>query len=267
MKNSGNPIVMVLFLCLIASTFSCKESSKQPGLKYDHIILFTNNPALKDSLDLLFTPAEKLTTEHPSQGTIGYYYLFYNTYLELLYLKDSAVVLRNKSNFGSDYLSRWDQQNEVCPVGFGLSLTPWDSIGLNENFKVYQSDDAPKGEYYMMSKYNNALTDPLLYVSLPHRRYQPVKSLDDIKHKPPEIQNDLRNYLSHSSGVKNLIQINYAYPRKSKDAGNLRLLNDISTIEMKPADQPSLTLCFDHEEHKKQMKLPLTNQFNLIIQY
>lgn len=107
-------IIHHLFGCLtsilLVGHIGYGQDTLGQNLSYDHIVLFANDYALKDSLDRIFTPAEKLTTEHKTQGTIGYYYLFYNTYIELLFLHDTTRAKLNQDDFGSDYLSRWNQQ-------------------------------------------------------------------------------------------------------------------------------------------------------------
>lgn len=88
--------VWLLAMLLLLAHFGCIPANQDQKLQYDHILFFVNDYALKDSLDAFFTPAEKLTTEHKSQGTIGYYYLFYNTYIELLFLADKQLQKRIK---------------------------------------------------------------------------------------------------------------------------------------------------------------------------
>ena len=256
---------------LLAFTFLLVHSgygqdSLKTDLEFDHIVLFVDNVALKDSLDKLFTPAEKLTTEHKSQGTIGYYYLFYNTFIELLFLEDSAKALSNSDNFGSNYVSRWSNGEGNCPIGFGMIRSPWDTSKVNAAFHKYQSNDSPDDEYYLMSIYNRDLSQPLIYVSMPDRAYKTLKSLDEIDQRPEEIRNDLENYVTHRSRVKNLSQINYSYSNENKTRGNTKILKDNSKIEIERAASTSLTLVFDNRR-KNRKEFNLNDQTNLIIHY
>ena len=166
---------LLTFMFLLVNS-SYGQSASKTDLEFDHLVIFVNNDALKDSLDKLFTPAEKLTTEHNSQGTIGHYYLFYNTFIELLFLEDSTKALQNTENFGSNYIQRWARGDSTCPIGFGMKMSPWDTSLVGKNFHNYQSNDSPDEEYYLMSNYNTNLKQPLIYVSMPHRAYKLLSS-------------------------------------------------------------------------------------------
>ena len=265
-KSIKYHLVVILTLTLLLANSGYGQDNSDQKLEYDHILLFASDYALKDSLDRIFTPAEKLTTEHKSQGTIGYYYLFYNTYIELLFLQDTLNAKLNKVNFGSDYLSRWIQDESYCPVGFGMIVNPWDTIIENTDFHKYVSNDSRNDEYYLMSKYNSNLSQPLLYVSMPHRAYKPVKSLDEIDERPKEIRSDLKEYLTHESQVKRITKIIYSYSSENKDKGNMKILQKNSSIHIERSDSISLTLVFDNER-TKQKKLRLNDHTKLIIKY
>lgn len=251
----------LIFLLTALTFFGCDNSlkksedivnnaSEEIHLEYDHIVLFINDSTIKDSLDLLFTPAQNLITKHDVQGTIGYYYLFYNTYIELIFLTDSTNAKLNKDNFGSDYISRWNKHGNSCPIGFGMSISPWDTTTLNKEFHVYRSNDSPEGEFYLMSNYNKSLQQPLVYVSMPHRKYKSLKSLDEINQRPEEIRTDLKNYLTHSSQVKNISRIVYSSKMKNND--NLNYLKNNTMVQCIKADSTSLTLTFDNNTKKQK---------------
>lgn len=258
-------VSLILFILLIIPSGYGQDAPKT-NLKFDHIILFVNNDALKDSLDKVFTPAEKLTTEHRSQGTIGYYYLFYNTFIELLFLEDSAKALQNTDNFGSDYVSRWAKDEGNCPIGFGMLMLPWDTSTENTNFHKYQSSDSPDGEYYLMSKYNNNLSDPFIYISQPQHAYKSLESLEEIDDRPKEIRNDLKKYLTHKSHVRAITQITYSSSNENKEEGNMGILLESSTIHLERSDSTYLTLVFDNGRNE-QKEFMLSDQIKLIIKY
>lgn len=259
-------IVSLILFILLKIPASYSQDASKTNLKFDHIVLFVNNDALKDSLDKFFTPAEKLTTEHRSQGTIGYYYLFYNTFIELLFLADSTKALQNTDYFGSDYVSRWARDEGNCPIGFGMLMSPWDTSLVNTDFHKYQSNDSPDDEYYLMSNYNNDLSQPLIYVSMPHRAYKSLKSLEEIDQRPEEIRNDLEKYLTHSSRVKNLSQITYSFSNENRNRRNTKILKANSKIKIERADSTYLTLVFDNRR-KNRKEFKLNEQTKLIINY
>lgn len=259
-------LVKLLTLILLSANFGYGQDASDQKLEFDHILLFVSDYAIKDSLDRIFTPAEKLTTKHKSQGTIGYYYLFYNTYIELLFLQDTTNAKLNKANFGSDYLSRWNQCESHCPFGFGMLLSPWDTSIENKDFHKYESNDSHNDEYYLMSNYNSNLSQPLIYVSMPNRAYKSVESLDEIDERPKEMRSDLKEYLTHESQVKRISKIIYSYPSEKNDNGNRRILQKKSSIHVEISDSTSLTLVFDNERNK-QKELRLNDHTKLIIKY
>jgi hypothetical protein len=265
-KSNKYHVVGLLSIILLITNFGYGQVAKDHKLEYDHILLFVRDYALKDSLDRIFTPAEKLTTEHKSQGTIGYYYLFYNTYIELLFLQDTINAKANKDNFGSDYLSRWKQDESHCPIGFGMLMTPWDTSTINANFHKYQSNDSPNGEYYLMSKNNNDISKPLVYVSQPHRAYKALESLKEIDERPEEIRDDLKKYLTHRKNIKKISQIIYSHTDESKVEGNLKILQETTIIDVKKSNTTSLTLVFD-KGRNRQKEFMLNDQIKLIVKY
>lgn len=258
--------VPLLAMLLLSVQTGYAQEQLNHRLEYDHILLFVNDYAIKDSLDQIFTPAEKLTTAHTSQGTVGYYYLFYNTYIELLFLQDTNNAKANEDNFGSDYLSRWKQDGNHCALGFGMLMTPWDSSAVNGNYHKYVSSDALHGEYYLMSHYNNELSEPFIYVSHPSRAYEQLASLDDIDKKPEEIREDLRNYLTHPNGLRRISHILYSYAGDIPAEGNTKLLEASAFVDVVRSNATSLTLVFDRGTTGQKV-LMLNDHIQLIIRY
>lgn len=259
-------LVGLLISSLLIASKGYGQDASDLKLEFDHIVLFVSDYALKDSLDQLFTPAEKLTTEHKSQGTVGYYYLFYNTFIELLFLQDSTNAKLNKENFGSNYLLRWSKDESYCPIGFGMLMSPWDINIEKTAFSKYESKDSKNDEYYLMSDYNSNLSQPLIYVSMPHHDYKSVDSLEDIDKRPKEIRSDLKNYLTHRSQVKRISKIIYSSSLEDKSSGNMRILKKNQSIQVQTANSSALILIFDNERNN-QKQLRLNDNTKLIIQY
>lgn len=256
--------LMVFFLVLGDSIYG--QDTMNPKLVFDHILLFVDNPSLKDSLNEIFTPAEKLTTQHKNQGTIGYYYLFYNTYVELLFLQDSIHAQSNIESFGSDYVSRWSKKERYCPIGFGMLMSPWDTNSQNIHFHKYPNRDSPGNEYYLMSEYNHDLSKPFIYISQPHRAYKSLETLHEIDHRPEEIREDLRRYLTHKSGARRISSIHYSYFTESHREGNLKFIKENPMIVVSKSDSDSLTLVFDNGKNG-QKAFMLNGHTTLIIKY
>ena len=256
-------------LFLLVYTLSFKSSFGQTTtdakLNFDHLLFFVSDPSIKDSLDQLFAPAEKLTTEHYHQGTIGYYYLFYNTYIELLFLEDSGRVKENSKRFGSDYLRRWSEESRCNPISFGMIMDPWDTSAIEMSYHIYQSKDAPEEEYYIMSAANRDLSQPFIYVSQPHRAHKPISSMEDIQNRPEEIREDLRNYLTHPTQVQRLSRIIYTTPEKEHE-GNLKIIEENEAIRVEESDMTSITLLFDDGKGNSK-SLMINQEVKLIIRY
>lgn len=253
---------VILLLCTLEGI---AQDSTKARLEFDHVLLFVSNEDLKDSLDVLFTPAEKLTTVHENQGTKGYYYLFFNTYIELLFLEDPMKAAENSESFGSDYVLRWSDEDRYSPVGIGMTLSPWDTSLIMDDFRVYQSADSPEGEYYLMSDFNDDPSQPMIYVSQPRRAHEALDSIEDVNTKPEEIREDLRLYLTHPNGIKRLTNVIYTYADHSSRSGNVDILHS-SSVMVKPSEIESITMIFDNnsDHHKEFM---INDRVKLIVEY
>lgn len=265
MKISKTCIPTAFLLLLFISFCAKAQPQTQAKFRYDHIILFTTDIYLKDSLDRIFTPAQKLTTKHTKQGTIGHYYLFYNTYIELLYLEDSAVAKNNAVKFGSNYLSRWKPDGHATAIGFGLMAKFHSKAAASNNFHKYYSGDSPGSEYYLMSVHNKDSTQPFLYISMPHRGYESINSIQEISQRPQEIQEDLKSYLTHDSGIQSISKITYKYRAELLKSENLKLLSQTGVVTQKSAST-SLTLRFDTDQ-KKRKEFYINETETLILYY
>jgi hypothetical protein len=239
-------------------------SQAEVELEYDHLVIFVQDESLKDSLDLYLTAAEKLSTTHPEQGTRGEYYLFYNSYLELLYLEDSTKAIANQSRFGSDYLKRWNPELSV-PLAIGMSLPNWEEDHSSPLFHKYSSDES-SDDFYLMSVHNQDHSQPMVYVSRPEREYETIDKIEDIEEKPAEIREDLRNYLSHPSGIKQLSWISYSPNKYKSISGNLNLMGKSEMIRFKKSVDSEIRLVFD-EGLKGEKQFKINRHWRLTISF
>ncbi len=254
--------------CLVTSLMgSGQHDSSEVTFAFDHIVIFANNGNLEDSLsEAILSPAHKLRTQHMEQGTLGHYFLFYNTFIEFLYLEDTAKALANESKFGSAYTKRWETANGSCPFGFGLNPTPFDTALLGGAFNIYQSLDAPEDEFYLMSVHNKRLDQPLLYLSMPHRAYRAFTSLEEIDQRVEAYKReDLKSYLTHPGGIKKLTEVRVKLPVEKHMEGNTALLKGVGQIKIEKSETYGLTLVFDH--HIQGKEYSIQGDYELIIQY
>ena len=143
-----------MFLILVG----CANLPEKPKPKFDHALLFVPSTKIEQAmLEHGFHLADKLSTSHENQGTRGTYFLFLNTYLELLYLEDAAKAQQNSVNFGSNYVLRWDSNSTPNPFSLGIALDPFDSNLVQDEYSVYRSADARDEEYYLMAESNKNL--------------------------------------------------------------------------------------------------------------
>lgn len=267
MRKTKSCLYILSSLCFfLVAACSGPIETKKAGFELDHIVIFAPSTDAEDTLkQTVMTFGDKLTTEHLHQGTSGHYFVFYNTFIEFLYLDDTAAALRNESLFKSPYTQRWKTGNNICPFGFGLTLTPFDTAQTTFPLSPYFSLDSPEEEYYLMSDYNSRSGQPLIYVSPPNRAFQKVDSLSQIDQmfKGP-VREDFRAYLTHPSGIKNLTKVVLTLPEGVKD-GNAARLQKLQEVEIKKGDDYALTLIFDHGSQGKEMVL--NAPFKLKIRY
>lgn len=242
-----------------------QKAFQQAQLKFDHLVIFTASNELENILrDSFLTLAEKASTIHHEQGTEGHYFFFYNTYIELLYLKDTVEATTNEPNFGSTYSNRWKTTGEYCPFGFGLNLTPFDTTLTEFKFKVYRSSDTPDDEFYLMSEFNSQQEQPLVYLSMPQHAYLPYESLNDVdKRFEAYMRADQKSYLTHHSGIKRLTEIILTLPASENSRGNINILKGLNQVKLTYGDKYGLTLVFDHQAKGKEMVVSNDPQFTI----
>lgn len=242
---------LLLFSWIFSSSSQAQEKSVHT---FDHLVIFNSNPNLQEELNRLFTPAEKLTTVHKHQGTKGDYYLFFNTFIELLSINDSSSLIENQKRFGSPYLQRWQPQTS-CPLAFGLNVNPWPDKIDSSNFHRYDSQDSPEEEYYLMSIENSNLDHPLLYWSMPHRAYQQHEDIEAVRaNTDPQILDDLLSYLDHPSKVKRLTKI-ILYLNQEIESQQKTVLQQMEIFDIQKGTNCSMTLIFDHHSQGKTIQI------------
>ncbi|GEM_PF-3571738 len=249
-------LVLLLSIGFMGFGLQAQDSvNMKPTLSFDHVVIFVNSKGLEEALnDGVFTPADKLETDHGSQGTYGRYYLFLNTFIELLYLRDAEVSRANHERFGSAYTERWRADQRHCPFAFGLSLNPFDTSRSEQRFHTYRNVDAGENDYYLMPLENQSSEQPMLYVSTPYRNYKALESMDQIDQKVEEhIREDLRNYLKHPAGIERLTQVLLTVPRDYALEGNLKTLEDLENVQIISGDNYELTLVFDEHRQGKEV--------------
>ncbi|MCG8328010.1 MAG: hypothetical protein MI974_10015 [Chitinophagales bacterium] len=259
-------LVLMMFGFFFGKTALAQEAPLNSKFEFDHIVIFSQNTTIEDSLQKsILTKGDKLTTTHKTQGTLGNYYIFYNTFIEFLYLNDTLAALKNERLFKSDYTSRWENDDPICPFGFGLRLSPFDTSQTSFPLTAYHSLDSPKDEYYLMSKFNVDNEQPLIYISSPQRGYISIDSLSEVDQIfDPHVSNDFKEYLTHPSEIKNLTKVVVTVPEDvSKE--NLELLSTLRDFEIREGKGYELFLIFDNAIQGKE--LFLKEPFELTIRY
>lgn len=265
-KNKVLTYFLLAIFCVIVSPCYSQTETEEPKFELDHIVLFINDSYVEDTLkNGILTFGDKLSTKHLSQGTYGHYFIFYNTFIEFLYLEDSTIARKNENRFKSKYSQRWKVNNEACPFGFGLTLTPFDTIQTIFPLLKYQNPDDSKKEYYLMSEFNSSKNQPLIYISTPDKAYVKLDSLSQVAQKFEDyLQEDFRDYLTHPSGIKKLTKMIITFPENA-EGGNIELLQELKNVEIERGEKYALTLIFDNELQGKEVSLNST--FTLNIKY
>ncbi|MGD1847842.1 MAG: hypothetical protein ACFB10_20810 [Salibacteraceae bacterium] len=233
---------------------SCDFRKQPPELSFDHLVLFVEQG---DSIDRFFhqhfTLAEKATTVHDSQGTEGHYFLFFNTFVELLYLNDSSKAVENETRFGSAYIPRWSP--EYCPIGVGLQLMPFDTSGMSALYHTYSSINDGSFNFYWMPKANRNQEQPLLYISEPERSYHQFESLEEVDEKVEDFKReDVKRYLTHPKGMQRLSKIRIEVSADQLNGKNVATLNRLPQVEVSRGDGYRIVLEFDDHRRRKRLK-------------
>ncbi len=220
MKAEG--VFTFLLLCVMASQAQKKDCD---DFVFDHLVFFVSDTNMEQQFNRLFTLGEKLTTQHYHQGTYSHFYLFYNTFIELLYIDDSIRIKSNSAALGSKYLERWKSKAHINRLGFGLILNDFDTTCAD--LHPYYSKDN-KG-HYLMSKANAKEEDVFIYASEATQQYKDITKLEDLKQhfKPPYLA-DFMQYNQHSSGITTLTKIRIALP----DANQKENIEEISKFNL-----------------------------------
>ncbi|MCH2021171.1 MAG: hypothetical protein MK207_01720 [Saprospiraceae bacterium] len=250
-------LLLYLFLILFIIG-ACKQNppiKTEANLTFDHVLIFCKGNEFEDSLSQLFTFADKLSSKHPEQGTMGRYILVMNSFIELLYIEDSAKVKNNEDRFRSPYLNRWDP-GSACPFAFGLILEPYDSTTCVYPFEAYRSLDIPQEAYYLMSVANKDASQPMIYASpkeRAHRTYEDISEIYEIE--DDNKRRDLKKYMQHPSGIQRLTSVIISLPSGEIIEGNLKILNELKEVETVKAEGYQLTLVFDEAKQGKSFDI------------
>lgn len=101
---------------------------------------------------------------------------------------------------------------------------------------------------------------------MPHRTHKGFQSLDEIVHTVEEFKRaELKNYLTHPSGIKQITSVVLKSPFINADTQNTILLNTLNEIRIEKDDAFNLTSIFDNHEQRKeysiQDKVNLTKKY------
>ncbi len=218
----------------------------------DHVVICVKDSTLHQRLSEILTPAEKLTTLHKEQGTFGQYFLLYNTFIELLYLNDEEQAKLNEPAFRSAYTQRWNPT--ACPIAIGVTIAHFDSTRADVPFVGYSNADLPQGEYYLMASGNTDLRSPMIYASMPYKAYKSINYIEEVEQTAkPEVQEDLKQYLSHPSGIQKLTGLKIYIPEEHLSSENSLLVANIEGIQVVRGNGAyGLEMEFDdYAQHKK----------------
>lgn len=222
------------------------------GARFDHVVIFAEDDALQSWLEVHLTPAEALETRHDGQGTRGRYFLFLNSFLEVLTLEDADEAQSNEEAFGSPYVARWRDEH-AAPIAFGLTLEK-DSFASPpfDHLRYRQEDD---GGGYVMAKGNVDLSAPLVYATGPDRAYprrESIKELDSIEDAGR--REEVRRYLTHSCGAKSLTQVIWRAPESGNRGPNTELMHSFPEVTLEQGIHHEIILEFDNAASGREVR-------------
>ncbi|MEM7560110.1 MAG: hypothetical protein AAF394_13400 [Planctomycetota bacterium] len=247
-------------LCHLVGTLIFSTSCVAPtengaslaGARFDHVVVFAEDESLRDWLRVHLTPAEALETRHEGQGTRGRYFLFLNSFLEVLTLADAAEARSNEKAFGSPYVARWQDKN-AAPVAFGLSLDTNSFASPPFGHVRYQKDE--EGGGYVMANGNVNLLAPLVYATGPDRAYPRRASMEELNTiEDAGRREEVRQYLTHSCGAKTLTQVIWRSPVSGSQGPNAELMRKFPEVTFERGLEYELVLEFDNATSGREVR-------------
>lgn len=245
-----------LLSMLLAASCAAPQvgDAPSPGVRFDHLVLFAPDASLQAWLELHFTEAEALETRHDGQGTRGRYFLFLNSFLEVLTLEDEAEARRNEAAFGSDYVVRW-KGGEASPIAVGLTF---DAAGFEAPplaHHRYRADETEGG--YVMAAGNAEPRGPLVYGTGPERAYPVRSSISEVDAiEDPGRRADVRRYLTHPSGALRLTEVVLRGPAAARGSRNVDLVESLPRVSYQSATEHGLVLEFDGGRRGIEARFP-----------
>jgi len=226
---------LATFFCLLflSTSLYANTSISEPKLSLDHIILFLDNT--KENLSRMnaagFNEAKALYTRHDGQGTKGYYNLFYNSFLEFLYLESKDEALKNIDNFGSNYIDRWRKNKKICGFAIGLQMKPFKVSKTPFKFSKYVTSLKETQNYYIMSLDNKNSSSPMVFISKPEAYHKSINHLSDLMRiSDLNIRKDVVRYMSHENGSTHILKTRITVPVKSINSDILSQVDDFEVV-------------------------------------
>ncbi|MEM8713854.1 MAG: hypothetical protein AAGG01_23165 [Planctomycetota bacterium] len=230
-------------LALASCAALSPQAAVSEGVQFDHVVVFASGPGLQSWLEQYFTNAEALDTRHEGQGTRGRYFLFLNSFLEVLTLEDAAEARANEGAFGSRYVERWTDRH-AAPLAVGLTLSEESFASPPFAHVRYRTDDEEGG--YVMSEGNADLESPLVYATGPARAFPRRKSIDEVNSiEDPGRREAVRRYLTHPSGALSLTRVVWRAPTTKPSSSNAELARNLPEVTLEDSIGYELVLEFD----------------------
>jgi hypothetical protein len=242
---------LVVFVCL-QGTLNAQFKDVKTGLVLDHIFILApaNDTTARTFQAQGMTLAKKWRTPHPGQGTTGDFFFFFNFYLEILTLTDSAEARRNIPNFGSKYPSR--ASGDGVRFGLGFRQEPPDSSKIGFPVKNYRSKWM-EGLSLHMANSNADPREPIVFVEPPEFANQEFATAADLdaaaKYNP-----DAKTYRLHPTGIERLTFVKLTVPKKKKQySQTLKTLRGVQNLQIVPGKKQLLELTFDNGKQGKTL--------------
>lgn len=216
------------------------------------VVVLAKDDALQRWLEAHLTPAKALETRHEGQGTRGRYFLFLNSFLEVLTLADADEARSNEVAFGSPYVARW-RDGHAAPIAFGLALDKNSFASPPfEHVRYRQNED---GRGYVMASGNVDLAAPLVYASGPARAYPRRASMKEVRTiEDPSRREEVRRYLTHACGARSLTRVIWRAPDPGTRGPNAELLRQLPELTLEHGLAHELVLEFDNAASGRELR-------------
>ncbi|MFY0672776.1 MAG: VOC family protein [Bacteroidia bacterium] len=271
-KGLVKQCVYFIISVFIIGFLSCKEEKAKDGhadeltannsssLELDHLNIWVTDPQLaKEKLASIgFTGVpDSLSQVHHGQGTSGRYFNFLNTYLELIFVYDSLVLLENnRKNENLDFTLRANnKKNGASPFSIALKMNEYNADKIPfEKVLYHQSWMEEKANIYSAKNSKINLGEPSVFVVYPEIEAANFASIAELERFPSD-DDSWKSFFKHPNGAQNITQVVIKSANVDLTTETMKAINALENVEVKDGEEHLMELFFDGNAQGKTFDL------------